>query len=353
MAAVAPSPLGGRHTEGGGAAHLELYFKDPRALLVTRNAVAAEILPTATSHGLNASINDGIRRRLRSHYERLGVTKKQIHKLAKHIVESAVTRLKRRADIPSTTKFWGTKAWKSEVNSIGKRAAAVDPDAVFWAWLYKASLPGITNSPSYILGRKIVGNTTKSPPRKAAGRDDTGPRSILTPKVVNSKFGLGPKLGLALYLESNQVRRELRNYPVNKIKNWWSTETISENHRGRLRNTYNKLATTSTALHRLAGQVLDQRLRGQVVAARKNRLKMQQDRAAAIAEGRSPPTSFNSYINKNTLDHYGEVLFWAWLWNVTKRRGAVKNTPVKIAINRFEGPANWLMAVHSKWATNK
>jgi hypothetical protein len=108
-----------------GPAHVGIFIRRPASPIVRANNVRNKIVAffNATPNYVNLSPGDRIR--LRAEFEKLGVTKTQLHKLAEHVLDIRIGDMASRANTNTShlheVEFW---AWLSIVT---RRAGQVRP----------------------------------------------------------------------------------------------------------------------------------------------------------------------------------------------------------------------------------
>lgn len=108
-----------------GPAHVGIFLRRPASPIVRANNVRSAIVGffNATPNYVNLSAGDG--NRLRAEFEKLGVTKTQLHKLAEHVLDIRIGDIASHATTNTAhlheLEFW---AWLSIVT---RRAGQVRP----------------------------------------------------------------------------------------------------------------------------------------------------------------------------------------------------------------------------------
>jgi len=290
-----------RRAEYGGGAHLGLVFREPANPLVNENRVKKNSRlgrMFATSRNSSSPLSNANRRELHAVYESLGLTKRQCHRLARTIIDKEIDLMKQ-----------------------GFHNARRRETLLFWVWLWEVTAePPQSLKPADKL-KQFQQRAAVISPGKATGRSPLKVEFTRTPRGVRGRAQL--KLGKAspTYLAANNVRKLLINNRL--FTSSMNANAPSNTGREALQTVFDDLGTTTTRLHRLARAVLDSRLK---------------DARKWWPGGpiRSAETVQTAQITKPNKSHYKELLFWAWLWNATKRAGATLQAPRAIIIDEMK-----------------
>jgi len=95
-----------------GSAHLGLFLRRPTSPLVRANNVRSKLVSVFNRRPNHVNFSAQDRIMLRAEYEKLGITKTQMHKLAVKVLDTRVMRTARKPSVVSQhlheLKFW---AW--------------------------------------------------------------------------------------------------------------------------------------------------------------------------------------------------------------------------------------------------
>lgn len=115
----------------GGSAHLGLFLRRPASPLVRANNVRRKLVSVFNRRPNHVNFSAQDRIMLRAEYEKLGITKTQMHKLAVKVLDTRVMRTARKPSVDSQhlheLKFW---AWLEVVTRRSNQPRPTPKDHV-------------------------------------------------------------------------------------------------------------------------------------------------------------------------------------------------------------------------------